>query len=136
MDQFKSALKNFKNNKLLLFVFLVASIASLAVVYLVFTVMSNFSDTKDALRDYESKFSEAYIVVDSTSKEDFAELIQDSTKVEGQFKNLFDRLNKENIHFYTSFAYDMYEDHDGNMIRQQTVTEGFFDVFNLPNSRR
>lgn len=73
----------------------------------------------------------AYAVVDSTSEEDMDRILSNSRAVE-VLSGFFRDLCRNDISFITEFSYDMFRiDGMKELVRYQTVTDGFFELFGI-----
>lgn len=131
MDNIRYVIKDIKNNKIIMVIFCVLNIIMLCLVGLLSDVINDTRQSMRAVEDFENRFSEAYIAVDTTSEEKFSEIISDTDKAAKEYNDLFTALSDNNISFYTTFGYDMYVTEEGNTVREQVITDKFFDVFNL-----
>lgn len=129
MRKIKYLFRDMKNNIGLVVLFFILNTILLLLVGLLCDTIKDNKKTIESINYLRDKFDEAYIVVDITSEERFNEIISNSNEMTGKYKALFEELEKSDNTFFTSFGYDMYINENGDVIREQVVTDTFFDIF-------
>lgn len=128
MQQVKFVLNDIKNNKLI-------SVSLLFLCIVVMLLLSNLYDVLTHTHENLNKIeyfrnTEAYIVQDSTDELLFEKISSDENAIE-KMEKFFTEMRMEQIKFYTQYGYDMYVSEYGNVVRQESVTENFFDLFGI-----
>ena len=105
MYQFKFLIKDIRNNKLIVAVFVFVNIIAMFLVSNLLPVIGETLENFERVDVFRRK--NAYIVEDSTPDSRIQEIISDETsldKMSKYYKTLYDN----NISFYTCFGYDIY----------------------------
>lgn len=131
MRTLKYLLKDIRNNKWICAIFCILNIVMLLLVCVLFDVIDDTKESMGAVKTFESGYGNAYMISDETSEEEFAEIVSDTDSASQAYKQLFAELSNSNISYYTVFGYDMYVNEEKNTVREQIVTEQFFDVFQI-----
>lgn len=83
----------------------------------------------DSVLQFQKGFDNAYMILDHTSEQELQEMIDDEEHSINKFQSVFHNLYDEEVPFFTAFGYDMFTADNGIIVRQQMISENFFDVF-------
>ncbi len=129
MNQIKYLFKDIKNNKLIFTLLILINIIGMFLISNSLNLIKDISKSLENLEFFSNK--NAYIVEDSTSDLEIQKIFSDDSaldKMEEYFKKIY---NNKDITFSTQFGYDMYVSSQGSIVKQTSITDNFFELFNI-----
>lgn len=131
MSVFRYALKDIRNHKFMIVLFLVLTIIMFFMFGLLLDHVVDSCSLIRGLKELRKNTDEAYVLVDTTSEEKFSELWRDEQGTVKKYKEFFNTLDESGLTYYTAYSYVVDTTDEGDMIREQIITEKFMDIFNL-----
>ena len=128
MFNFKYIKNDIRNNKIFIVLFIFINILAMFLFVKSSHIMKDTTNSVEKVNIFRNK--NAYIIEDNTSNLKIQNIISDETSLDKMgeyFKTLYDN----DIIFYTQYGYEMHVSSQGNVIRQHSVTNNFFDLFNI-----
>lgn len=129
MSKLKYIFKDIRNNWILLLFFLAMNTIMLFFVGSLIHLLEHSKVSMDSVLQFQKGFDNAYMILDHTSEQELQEMIDDEEHSINKFQSVFHNLYDEEVPFFTAFGYDMFTADNGMIVRQQMISENFFDVF-------
>lgn len=129
MTRFKYIFRDIKNNWIMLLFFLIMNIVMLFLVGYLLHILKDSKESMDSVLHFQNGFENAYMIMDDTSEQELQQMIDNEESSIKKFQTIFKNLYDEKVSFFTEFGYEMYTADDGMNVRQQIVSENFFDLF-------
>lgn len=129
MSKLKYIFKDIRNNWILLLFFLAMNTIMLFFVGSLIHLLEHSKVSMDSVLQFQKGFDNAYMILDHTSEQELQEMIDDEEHSINKFQSVFHNLYDEEVPFFTAFGYDMFTADNGIIVRQQMISENFFDVF-------
>lgn len=129
MSKLKYFFKDIRNNWILLLFFLAMNTIMLFFVGSLIHLLEHSKVSMDSVLQFQKGFDNAYMILDHTSEQELQEMIDDEEHSINKFQSVFHNLYDEEVPFFTAFGYDMFTADNGMIVRQQMISENFFDVF-------